>query len=148
MDLFVSLLICVPLLLIAAGMIVWHVRAWRSFKRRQSDAGERNYRWRQFRRRMQTSVMLALLAVAFPVGDVLTMLTRGSPDWGIWVVVYWMGTILLACWIVLLGLVDIWATRHYFGRLHNQCFVEQIKLEAELRRTTMTQQRNNNGGST
>jgi len=136
MDLSVILLVSVPLLLIAAGMIVWHIGAWRSFQQQELDAGERNYRWRQFRRRMQTSVMLGLLAVAFPVGDVLT--GRIPADW---LVIYWLATILLACWIVLLGLVDIWATRFYFGRLHDKCMVEQIKVQAELRRLEAMRER-------
>jgi hypothetical protein len=141
MELFIVILVSVSLLSIAAGMIFWHIRSWRSFQRQELDAGERNYRWRQFRRRMQMSVMLGLLAIAFPVGDILT--SHATIDSAGWLAFYWLGVIFLACWIVLLALVDMWATRHYFGRMDNRCFVEQIKLQAELRRIA---EREKNGG--
>ena len=44
------------------------------------------------------------------------------------------GLILLVCWVALLALVDVWATKHHFNRLQHRCQIEQAKLEAELRR--------------
>ncbi len=80
---------------------------------------------------MQTSAMLALLAVALTLGDAVTRWWIRSP-W--FAAVYWLGVMLLACWVGLLALVDIWATKHYYGRLRHNCLVERVKLEAELRR--------------
>jgi hypothetical protein len=42
--------------------------------------------------------------------------------------------ILLVCWVILLALVDAWATKHHFGRLRDKCMVEKLRLEAEVRR--------------
>ena len=40
----------------------------------------------------------------------------------------------MVLWVALLALVDMWATKHHFGRLRHRCLVEQAKLEAEARR--------------
>ena len=140
MDISAILSVSLPLLLIAVGMLVWHVRAWRSFQRQGLDPAELHYRRRQFRRRMQTSAMLGLLAVAFPVGDRLAVRMSAG-----WLVAYGVGMILLACWIVLLGVVDIWATRHYFNRLRDADLLEHVKLQAELRRLELQHQRADDG---
>jgi hypothetical protein len=124
------LLFSVLLLLAAIGLMIWHVRAWRSSQAEQLDAGELNYRRRQFRRRMQTSAMLGLLAIALGVGHPLTILWMR----GIFTLVYWAVVMLLLCWVVLLGLVDVWATKHYYGRLQQECQIAQAKLRAAARR--------------
>jgi hypothetical protein len=54
---------------------------------------------------------------------------------------------LLLCWVVLLGMVDMWATKHYFGRLQRECLVEQAKLRAEAQRL-QSLQGNGRGGKT
>ncbi|MCE5303159.1 MAG: hypothetical protein LLF97_08635 [Planctomycetaceae bacterium] len=131
MDLFLAILISSLLLLVAAVLIVSHVRAWRAFQREPSEAEERDYRWRQFRRRMQTSAMVALLAVAVLVG-------YGIPP-GLVALAFWLGVMLLVCWLALLAAVDIWATKHYFGRLTHETLVHKLRLEAELRRLQATE---------
>jgi len=91
------------------------------------DAGETDYRRRQYFRRMQTSTMLGTLAVAVFVGQWLT-----QPPWlGL---VFWGGVLLLLVWVGLLALADMLATKHYFGTLRHEHLVEQAKLQAELRR--------------
>ncbi|MEN6406862.1 MAG: hypothetical protein ABFC77_10350 [Thermoguttaceae bacterium] len=126
MDLFLAILISSLLLLVAVVLIVSHVRSWRAFQREPLDAEERDYRWRQFRRRMQTSAMLALLAVAVLVGYLIPP--------GFVALAFWLGVLLLVCWLALLAAVDIWATKHYFGRLTHETLVNKLRLEAELRR--------------
>lgn len=118
------------LLLTAAALMFAHVRAWRAFRQRQGDAEDFDYRRRQFRRRMQTSALLGLSGVALALGQMLT-LWFGSP-W--FAVACWGATMLLLCWIGLLALVDIWATKHHFGRLGHHCLVEEMRLQAEARR--------------
>lgn len=130
MDLASVILVSVLLLLAAVGLMISHVRAWRAFQQQDLDPEEFDYRRRQFRRRMQTSAMLGLLGVALSVGYRLTVWL--GPE--IFVTVFWIAVMLVACWVALLGLVDIWATKHHFGRLHHNCLVEQAKLKAEIRR--------------
>ena len=57
--------------------------------------------------------MLGLLAAAVLVGYVLTVWLRS----GWFALVFWMAVIGVACWVALLAAVDIWATKHHFGRL-------------------------------
>ena len=131
MDFFATLAVSLTLLLAAGVMMISHVRAWRSFRGKELDAEEFDYRRRQFRRRMQTSAMLAVLAVALSAGHAATNWWINS---GWFAALFWLATMLVACWVGLLALVDIWATKHYYGRLHHNCLVERAKLEAELRR--------------
>ncbi len=130
MDISSVILVSVLLLLAASGLMVSHVWTWRAFQQEELDAEEFDYRRRQFRRRMQTSAMLGLLAAAVLVGYVLTVWLRS----GWFALVFWMAVIGVACWVALLAAVDIWATKHHFGRLRHHCLVEQAKLQAEIRR--------------
>lgn len=127
MPIWLSVAVSLFLLFCAAAWIVWHVRAWRRVQRQQPEGDELDYRRRQFRRRMQTSVMMALLAAAILAGQFLT-----RPAW--LVLLFWVGVLLVVAWVVLLALVDVWATKHYFGRLRQKYFIEEAKLQAELRR--------------
>ncbi len=131
MDFYAPLAVSFVLLLAAGVMMSSHLRAWKSAREKELDAAEFDYLRRQFRRRIQTSVMLAVLAVALSVGYAATNWWIRS-NW--FAAVFWLATMLLACWVGLLALVDIWATKHYYGRLRHNCLVERAKLEAELRR--------------
>jgi UDP-N-acetylmuramyl pentapeptide phosphotransferase/UDP-N-acetylglucosamine-1-phosphate transferase len=122
--------VTVLLLLAAAGLMVSHVRTWRVFRQTEIDPEEFDYRRRQFRRRMQTSAMLGVLGVAMLAGYILTLWLR-SPAFTL---VFWIAILLVLVWTCLLALVDIWATKHHFGRLRDHCLVEQAKLRAEIRR--------------
>ena len=118
------------LLLAALGLLGWHIRAWESFRGRQADAAEYNYRRRQFRRRVQTSAMLGLVAVALGLGMPLTKWVAA-----LWFgLAYWLVVVLLVVWMVLLALIDAWSSRIYYGRLRHQSRLEEIKLQAEIRR--------------
>jgi hypothetical protein len=130
MDIASVTLVSLLLLLVAVGLIVSHVRSWRAYVRYEANAESFDYRRRQFRRRMQTSAMLGILAVAMPAGYLLTIWINS----GWFALVFWMAVIGLACWVALLALVDIWATKHHYGRLRYECQVEQARLQAELRR--------------
>ena len=132
MDIWSSLLISSFLLLCAAGLMASHVRSWRNVLRQRQglDSREFDYRRRQFRRRMQTSAMLGLLAVAMLVGQLLKWL-RLPP---LAIFVFWAGVLLLVAWLALLAVADIVATKHYFGRLRRDYLIEHAKLQAELRR--------------
>ena len=130
MDLASVISVSAALLLAAMVLLVSHVWTWRAFQRQQLDAVELNYRRRQFRRRMQTSASMGLLGAAMSIGYLLTLWLRS----GWFALVYWTAMMVLACWVVLLAAMDIWATNRHFGRLHHDCMVEQAKLQAEIRR--------------
>ena len=126
MDIWSSLAVSLFLLCCALGMMVMHARSWRSAQARGPEEAELNFRRRQFRRRMQSSAMLGLLAVAVFVGQLIK-----TPALA---VVFWAATLLLLVWVGLLAVGDILATKFHFGRMRRDYLIEQAKLEAELRR--------------
>jgi hypothetical protein len=134
-DLVSVIVLSIVLLSVAVVLMLSHVRTFRTFLRGDFDGPEFDYRRRQYRRRMQTSAMLGILGVAITGGYVLTVWLLS----GWFLLVFWCAVMLFACWVLLLALVDIWATRHHFSRLHYDCMLEQTKLQAELRRMQATQ---------
>jgi hypothetical protein len=125
-------LVSLVLLAVAGGLLASHVRAWRRLPEADYEPRERDFRRTQLRRRMQTSAMMILLAVAL-------FASRFLPRSVLPMLFYWGGVLLLLLWIALLAVVDIWATKHYFGRMRHEYLVERAKLEAELRRLRSTQ---------
>ncbi len=121
-----SLVFSAFLLACAAGLMVWHLLSRRADQRRRLEPNEREFRQRQFRRRMQTTAMLALLAVSLPIGQWLV------PHWPQGGVVFWALVLFLLAWVVLLALADLWATKFYYGRLRDRNQLEQTRLKAQL----------------
>ena len=79
-SIVVSLVLCVS----SAGLLVWHVRAWKRLQDAGIDPRERNFRHRQYRRRMQTSAMLGLLGAALHVAGRLPLPDAGGPKNTMW----------------------------------------------------------------
>ena len=113
MDISSVILVSVLLLLAASGLMVSHVWTWRAFQQEELDAEEFDTGGGSSAGASQTSAMLGLLAAAVLVGYVLTVWLRS----GWFALVFWMAVIGVACWVALLAAVDIWATKHHFGRL-------------------------------
>ncbi|HYW78663.1 MAG TPA: hypothetical protein VE890_03765 [Thermoguttaceae bacterium] len=130
MNLSHSILVSCFLLICAAGLMWSHRQSWRLVQQDDVDAVEHDYRRRQFRRRMQTSAMLGVLAVALPVVD---WLTTGSKSIGLHLAC-WGVVLLLVVWIGLLALTDLIATKYHFGRMQSRYLVEEAKLKAHLTR--------------
>ena len=127
MPVLSSVVVSLILFICTLAWMVSHLLSWREVKQRGLEGDELNFRWRQFRRRMQTSAMLGILAVALLVGPFLTE----PPGW---VLAFWGGVVLLVIWVILLALVDVWATKYHFGRVRQTYLAEQAKLQAELHR--------------
>jgi len=114
------------ILTVALGLVAWHIRQWGRLRQQDLPAEDADFYRRQFRRRLQCSTMLALLAVGLlvvpwipsPVGKLLLGLAM----------------LLLAIWLGLLALADLFLTQHHYQRLHSDCVVEQAKLQMEARR--------------
>ena len=129
MNLWHSILVSAFLLVCAVGLMVSHRRSWQRFRRQGAEQDEFDYRRRQFRRRMQTSAMLGVLALALPVADWLT----SRSDSPLLHLACWGVVLLLLGWLGLLALVDLLSTRFHFSRLRQSYLVEEAKLKAELR---------------
>lgn len=126
-------------LLLAAGLVVSHLRAWRAAQRENLDV---EFSRGQFRRRMQTSVMLAVLAVGLCVGQLIR--SESHPTF---FVLFWLGMVLLIAWMVLLALGDLILGRHYVARLQRERRVAEAQLQAELDRirNRLAQENENQG---
>ena len=136
MGLLVSAAFAAFLLLCAAALMVWHVRAWRAQRQRKLEPDEREFFRRQFRRRVQTSAMLGLIAASLPLGQWIAQNAVENPktDWPKWAFGFWGMVILFLVWVGLLALADLWASRIFFSRLRQRYWLEKTRLEAELRR--------------
>jgi hypothetical protein len=130
MDNWTTLLVSALLLITAAGLMHWHVRSWRGMQSADMAENELDFYRRQFRRRIQTSAMLGILAVLICIGEFLPMWI----DSRTFLIVYWAATLLLVVWVALLAVADFWATKYHFGQLRDKCLIEQAKLHAEIRR--------------
>jgi UDP-N-acetylmuramyl pentapeptide phosphotransferase/UDP-N-acetylglucosamine-1-phosphate transferase len=117
-------------LLIAVGLLIWHVRAWRAYQREDLDVEELDYRRRQYRRRMQTSAILGGLAVAMFLGTLLTFQLQSRT----FTVVFWGVFLLVLAFVAVLAAADMVATRRHFHRARSDCLVQRAVLQAELRR--------------
>lgn len=136
MDILSWLLISGILLAASAGMIVSHLRTWRQVQRdaEKLEEDELDYRRRQFRRRMQTSVMLGVIAVLLLAGRWVQ-----SPPLPPWVFALYLAVLLLlVLWLALLAGADVISTKLYFGRLRNRYKLEEARLQGELRRAQRT----------
>ena len=130
MDIWSSALISALLLSAALGVMYWHVLSWRRAQLADLAAGELDFYRRQFRRRIQTSAMLGILAVMIFLGVLFTWWINSH----VFFIIYWAAALLLVIWVALLAGADIWATQYHFGQLRQKCLIEQAKLHAEIRR--------------
>ncbi len=135
-DIKASLAFGTALIFVALWLMRWHCRVWKEHAADETndDRARRHYR-RQFRRRIQVSVLVFLLGVLIPVGDwLMTNAQRKHPQW---IALFWIAVLALTMWIMILALFDwlstrmhVRATRAALGTLARK----QRELEAELER--------------
>ncbi|MGO9109618.1 MAG: hypothetical protein ACLP9L_10315 [Thermoguttaceae bacterium] len=136
-----SILIALVLCVSSAGLIAWHIRAWKRLQHADIDQSERDFRRRQFRRRMQTSAMLGLLGVAIFIGQLL--LTPATSR--LLLVIYWSSVLVLLLWMAILAVADMAATSFYYSREKNNYIVEHARLQGELLRAREKEAKVRNG---
>ncbi len=125
-----SIITFAVILLIASGVLIWrHLQSRRALNTDELDEREIDYLRRQFRRRMQTSAMLAIVGVALLIGIWINALN--SP---LVVVLYWLGVVLIVCCIALLAFADLISTRTYYRHEQNIQDREYAQLTADLKR--------------
>lgn len=109
---------------VAAGLLAWHLHSWKAARDSNLTAGELKFAFEQYRRRMQTSAMLAAVGLSIGAGPWIT-----AP---LAVLLYWLGVIVLILWIMLLAGADMLATRMHFSQIEAEHSVKQLKLHAAL----------------
>ena len=115
---------------IGLGLMRWHFVAWREQRTDPSlRESERGLYGRRYRRRMQTSGLLAVLGILLGLGDVVVA-QRISP---LLFVAWILAMLLLVCWIILLALGDMASTavhsRQQLARVRQEQRALELRLE-------------------
>jgi len=122
-----STILSVAILLAAIALIASHIRHWRRVEQSDSEGLEYDFRRRQVRRRVQTSGLVAVLAVGLLVSPLMNR--------NVWLFTFYCLTMLgLVTWVAVLAGVDLFATRQHYDRVRDIYLAEEAKLKAELRR--------------
>lgn len=114
------------LVALSVVLTLQHIRAWRTADAAEVDPRQVEYARRQYRRRMQASVMIGLIGAA--VGG------------GIWIsnpvttLLYWSGVFFAAVWVALLALLDFLSIRVHYGALQSGQREAYDALREELNR--------------
>jgi len=141
MNYLSSILVAVVLCVSSAGLMAWHIREWKRLQSMKIDPREREFRRRQYRRRMQTSAMLGVLGVAIFIGQLLMIWVTSR----LFLVLYWSSVLVLVLWMALLALADMAATSFYYSQEKNNHIVEHARLQGELRRAREKEAKLRNG---
>lgn len=127
---------------IGLGLMRWHFVAWREQREDPSlSNAERGLYGRRYRRRMQTSGLLAVLGVLLGLGDVVVAQQISPMLFAAWI----LAMLLLVCWIILLALGDMASTA-----VHSRQQLARVRQEQralELRLEEMKNRRSGNGQS-
>jgi hypothetical protein len=120
------------LLALAIGMGVYVWRARRALDQLvESDPQARQHADRQFRRRMQVSVMLGTVGILIPLGDQLENVFVKRPV----LFLAWVSCVLLlVVWMILMALGDWLSTVTYSAIARSRLRYERRELEEEIRR--------------
>lgn len=99
----------VGLVLFGGWLMSSHWKSWREHAHDDSlDDADRRYYRNQFRRRVQASGIILLLGFLIPIGDRIIPLNRDDASVA---TLYWLVVLALTCWVLLLAMLDLVATR-------------------------------------
>ena len=116
------------LVVLGVGMMIAH---WRSWKRQQLDAETSNtdqlHYANRFRRRMQTSALIAIVGLLLGLGDVFIW-RFGVPA----ATLFWMVMLILVSWIAVLAVGDMTAIQSYSKNQLADLETQRRVLEKEL----------------
>ena len=129
MSYFYAYILPLTVLVMAAGLAYWQLLSWRRVQREESREDELEFGRRQLSCRLQTSLMLGLLAIGLCVGQLIDR--NQSPTV---FVLFWLGMLLLLAWMVLLALGDLVLGRQHVARLSRERRIAEAQLNAELER--------------
>ena len=123
---FGAFVISLALLGISGLLIDAHLRTWRE-ARESATLADRDKRFAQsmFRRRMVASAMIGGIGAAIGVGPIVPREPLA--------LAFYLATLLAGCvWILLLAMLDIWATRRHYQRVRTEQLSKQLQLTVEM----------------
>jgi hypothetical protein len=119
--------VSLALLAVCGLLLDSHRRTWQHA--RDSDdlsPREKRYALSQYRRRMQASGTIGLVGAAIAVGPLVPH--RPEP------MTLYLAALLAGCaWIMLMAMLDFWATRQHYHRIRSEQMTAQVQLARELR---------------
>lgn len=116
------------ILLGLSGLLIdSHRRGWHAADASTAlSARDKRFALSQYRRRMQASSMIGVMGAAIAVWPIIPR--QPGP------MAMFMGALLAACgWIMMLALLDAWATRQHYRRLRDENLAAHVRLARELR---------------
>ncbi|GAB4145799.1 MAG: hypothetical protein Tsb009_18150 [Planctomycetaceae bacterium] len=148
-NLFVSVSVGVGLLSFGVWLLRSHIQTWRAQKNDPTlEDRERLHLYARYRRRMQASGIIVLLGVLIPMGDILFSVILPRNLAPVWFALYWGVVLLLALWIILLALGDMYSTSVHTKASLSRIRSKQRELEKQIseiqRRKSNGQHRKNN----
>ncbi len=122
------------LVVLGVGMMISHRRSW---KRQQDEVGasdaDRIHYANRFRRRMQTSALIAIVGVLLGLGDVFIW-RFGVPA----ATLFWMVMLILVCWIAVLAVGDMTSVHSHSKNQLASLEAHRRAFEQELARIRTT----------
>ena len=110
-----------------------HSLAWREEK---NDPGledtEREHFFRRYRRRMQTSAMIAVIGLMIPLGDVVLPRVFDREREVLVFGIYWGAVLLLTTWIIAMALADMLSASAHTRVALSRLRLKQRELEKQL----------------
>lgn len=103
---------------------------------------ERIFLRRQYRRRLQISVLIGISGLCMFLGLHVSHITqpmRFLLAWGL--------AIIFLSWTILLALVDVMSIRLYFKRVRNKNLVEELKIRYELEKKIKENEERSSSGN-
>lgn len=134
-----TLVFSLALLLFALFLVYTHLRGWQEAQAADLDEPELDFQWRQFRRRMQASAMLAIAGLVLPLYSLIH-----TP---ILMTIFVLGLFLLVLWIMALAGADYLASRHRLRQLEDDERIERARLNVQLRRRQQLESGGGNGAA-
>lgn len=132
------------LVVAATGLMYSHYRHWQKEKLdpELDERGLAHYA-RRFRRRMQSSALLLLIGVAFPLSEVVIPWDQMEPKTRAYgMVCFWGAVFLMVAWMVFLALGDMLSTATQARASMARMKAQQRELQDEL---TQLRRKGSNG---
>jgi hypothetical protein len=128
----VTYAISLVLIGLSGVLLDMHRRSWRNAERDPRLApNERRFELSQYRRRMQASGMIGVLGVAVGCEPLI-------PHEPLSITLYGVSLAGASLAILVLAMIDAWATRRHFARLHDDQLLAQFKMARELQSEAST----------
>lgn len=141
LDAIPSVCVGAILLIIAGGLAIREWMVWKAGPCQLPENDEnRLFAQRRLRRRIRVSLLMALIGVMIPFGDIWSVYRKSPHLW----VIHWLSVLALVVMLVLIALGDLAATLSINKHAREELQRERESLEAELRQ--LRQQGNGHSG--